>query len=133
MFVDIQPLFSAPAGGCEYICPAMLVYYDIETYENEWPSNCEIMLNDDGQIRWNFDDTDFDGDWYDPEYDYDLFTGLYIGPDHEFLIGAYHEIPKETSYLYGNPASVPVPSALLLLGSGFPALLIIKRRIGKLV
>ncbi len=26
MFVEIQPLFSPPASGCEYVGPAMLVY-----------------------------------------------------------------------------------------------------------
>jgi len=101
-----------------------IFYYDTETYydeDSEYLNNFEIILNDTGEVQWNFNNADYN------DYDYDLFSGLYFGNT-----GTLHElyrdiIPVEESWVYdeahthGDEQSEPVvpePATMALLGSG---------------
>ncbi len=60
-----------------------------ETYDDEEDGDFnffQIVLYDDGRVQWNFYFADFD------DYDYDLFSGIYLGGDARQL----KEIARET-------------------------------------
>ena len=93
--------------GYKLLSDRAVFYYDTETFQDEdsdLPNVFEIILYDDGQVRWNFDSADY------AFYSYDLYTGLYFGNSQTLLEGISEEIPVQKSYLY-----IPEPGSLLLL------------------
>ena len=69
-------------------------YYDADYgYLNEF----EIILFDDSRVQWNFGLAGYD------DYDYGLFTGLYLGHDSQTLIEVTSgEIPSYASWLHSE-------------------------------
>lgn len=72
-------------------------YYDTETYQDEGRrllNTFEVILNEDGNVQWNFNDAQYE--WFDG----DLYSGLYLGNKKVLLELARYNIPEQESYLY---------------------------------
>ncbi|UCD74200.1 MAG: hypothetical protein JSV91_10465 [Phycisphaerales bacterium] len=84
-------------------------YWNTETYSDvggNLMNEFEIVLFTDGTVQWNFNTADYAG------YDYDLFSGVYLGYDSQTLIEvASGMIPAGQSWEFeesvGTPQSIP--------------------------
>jgi hypothetical protein len=95
--------------GCKLFSDRAVFYYDTETYQDEdleLLNNFEVVLYDDGNVQWNFNSADYDA------FDFDLFSGLYLGNTQTLLGLTCYDIPWERSYI------TPEPATILLLGLG---------------
>jgi len=89
-------------------------FYDTETWQDEdWDllNKFEVVLYNNGNVQWNFNSAEYDA------FDYDLFSGLYLGNTQTLSELTSYDIPRQKSYL------IPEPSMLFLLGLGGLALL----------
>ena len=82
--------------GYKLFSDRAVFYYDTETLcdeEMELLNNFEVVLYDDGNVRWDFNDADIEC------FFFDLFSGLYFGNTQTLLTLANY-IPEQKSYLY---------------------------------
>jgi len=98
----------------------VLFYYNAATVADPAYriNNFEVVLYDTGMIDWNFRYALFSNN------DYDLMTGLYLGPAETLFKAVAGNIPESTSFTL---ASVPEPASIILIGSGMLGLLVIQR------
>ena len=69
-------------------------------------------------IDWNFRYALFS------KNDYNLMTGLYLGPAETLYKAVAGNIPESTSF---SLAAVPEPASIILIGSGMLGLLVIQQ------
>jgi hypothetical protein len=101
--------------GYKLFSDRAVFYYDTETWQDSyWDilNNFEVVLYDDGNVQWNFNYADYLG------FDFDLFSGLYLGNTQTLLELTSYDIPEQESYHL-----IPEPATLFLLGLGGLALL----------
>ncbi len=87
--------------GYKLFSDRAVFYYNAETYQDQWPApdpaelnNFEVVLYDDGNVRWNFNSAGYE------LFDQDFFSGLYFGNTQTLLELAIYHIPQQKSYLY---------------------------------
>ncbi|MHC4070053.1 MAG: PEP-CTERM sorting domain-containing protein [Planctomycetota bacterium] len=112
LFAAYDDLSSAFNGyyGCKLFSDRAVFYYDTETWQDEdlgLLNNFEVVLYDDGNVQWNFNYAEYDA------FDFDLFSGLYLGNTQTLLGLTGYDIPEQRSYI-----TTPEPATILLLGLG---------------
>ncbi len=117
---DLSSL-SSGHYGYKLFSDRAVFYYDTETWMDEGfnlLNNFEVVLYDDGNVQWNFNDADY-FPVPDVGFNYDLFSGLYLGNTQTLLELDSDHIPQQESYI------TPEPTTLLLFGLGG---LVLRRR-----
>ncbi len=84
--------------GYELEDAQVVFYWYTETYEDDDDgrhNEFEMILSDDFSVRWNFNSAYYSG------YDYDLFTGVYLGHNDQTLYEVMREvIPNQESWVF---------------------------------